>query len=197
MSHESVEVVRKPFSATHSASRTLDERLMLRFPRFFRAVGRLSARLPAKSRLRQAVICRSIGQALDAVNRRDFEAVLPKYHPEIEIRVPPAFLGLGDIEEVYRGREGYQQFYRDWLPAWGDSFRFEPREMIDLGDGRIVALVEIKLRGQGSGIGFERQVAFVWTLDHEARAVREQVFLDWDEALEAVGLSEQDAHADS
>jgi ketosteroid isomerase-like protein len=188
MSQENI--VRKPLSATHSASRTLDERLMLRFPRLFRAVGRLSLRLPAGSRLRRAVIWRSIGQALDAVNRRDFDAVLPKYNPHVEIQVPPAFLGLGDLEPVYRGREGYLQFYRDWLPAWGDSFRFKPRNLIDLGDGRVVALVEIDMRGQGSGIGFEQRVAFLWTLDQEARAVREQVFLDWGEALEAAGLSE-------
>ena len=183
-------VVRKPLPATHSASRTLDERLMLRFPRFFRAVGRLTLRLPTRSRLRQALIWRSVGLGLDAANRRDFDAVVPRYHPNVEIQAPSAFLGIGDIEAVYRGHEGYRQFYRDWLPAWGDSFQFEPRELIDLGDGRLVALVEINVRGQGSGIGFERQVAFVWTLDHEARGLREQVYLGWGEALEAVGLPE-------
>ena len=33
-------------------------------------------------------------------------------------------------------------------------------------------------------------MAFVWTLDHEARGFQEQVYLDWREALEALGLSE-------
>ena len=188
MSQENV--VRKPLSGRHSASRTLDERLMLRFPRRFGAVGRLTLRLPVTSRLRQTLISRSISQALAAVNRRDFEAVLPKYNPAVEIHTPPTFRALGDIEAVYRGREGYLQFYRDWLPAWGGSFRFEPREVIDLGNGQVVALANISFRGQGSGIGFQQRIAFVWTLDHEARVVREQPFLDWAEALEAAGLSE-------
>jgi ketosteroid isomerase-like protein len=188
MSQENI--VRKPLPATHSTSRTLDERLMLRFPRPFRALGRLTLRLPVTSRLRQALISRSISQALDAVNRRDFEAVLPKYNPAVEIHTPPTFRALGDIEAVYRGHEGYLQFYRDWLPAWGGSFRFEPREVIDLGNGQVVALADISFRGQGSGIGFEQKLAFVWTLDQEARTVLEQPFLDWAEALEAVGLSE-------
>jgi ketosteroid isomerase-like protein len=182
--------VRKPLRATHSASRTRDERLMLRFPRLFRAVGRLTLRLPARSRLRQTLISRSILQALDAVNRRDFDAVLPKYHPEVEIEVSPAILGLGDIEPVYRGREGYQQFYRDWLPAWGDGFRFKPQELIDLGDSRLVALVKADFRGQGSGVELKGHVSFLWTLDQEGRVIREQNFVNWAEALEAAGLSE-------
>jgi ketosteroid isomerase-like protein len=188
MSHENI--VRKPLPDTRSASRTFDERLMLRFPRLSLAVGRFVLRLPARSRLRQTVIWRYVGQGFAAVNRRDFEAVLPKYNPRVEINVTPAILGLGDIEPTYRGREGYMQLYRDWLPAWGDGFRFKPRELIDLGDGRFVALVQADLHGQQSGIELERQIGFVWTLDDEARVVQEQNFLDWDEALEAVGLSE-------
>src|SRR5204862_4087620 len=161
-------IVRKPLPATHSASRTLDERLMLRLPRFFRAVGRLPLRLPVTSRLRQTLIARSISQALDAVNRRDFEAVLPKYNPAVEIHTPPTLRALGDIEPVYRGREGYLQFYRDWLPAWGGSFRFEPREVIDLGNGQVVALANISFRGQGNGIGFGQKIDFLCKIDLDA-----------------------------
>ena len=163
---------------------------MLRFPRLFRALGRFTVRLPPSSRLRQALIWRSVDQALDAVNRRDFNAVVPKYHPDVEIQVAPGILGLGDIEPTYRGREGYLQFYRDWLPAWGDGFRFKPRELIDVGDGRFVGLVEADLRGQQSGIGLERRIGFVWTLDHEGLVIQEQNVLGWGEALKAAGLSE-------
>jgi ketosteroid isomerase-like protein len=189
--------VRKPLSGAHNTSRTFEERLMLRFPGLFRVIGRVTLRRPVTSRLRQRLISRSISQGLAAVNRRDFDAVLPKYNPAVEIRTPPTFHALGDIQPVYRGREGYLQLYRDWLPAWGDSFHFEPREVIDLGTNQLVALVEVNFRGQGSGIGFEQKMAFVWTLDNEARSVLEQLFLDWGEALEAVGLSEHDAHAES
>ena len=176
MSQETI--IRKPLSATHSASRTLEERLMLRFPRLFGAVGRLTRRLPAKSRLRQTLIWRSVNLAFGAVNRRDFDAVVPRYHPDVEIHVSPAILGLGDIEPVYRGREGYRQFYRDWLPAWGGGFQFKPQELIDLGDDRLVALVKADFRGQGSGVGLEGNVSFLWTLDQQGRVIREENFLN-------------------
>ena len=50
---------------------------MLRFPRLFAAVGRLTRRLPAVSRLRQTLIWRSVNLGFGAVNRRDFDAVVP------------------------------------------------------------------------------------------------------------------------
>jgi hypothetical protein len=124
------EIVRKPLSASHRASRTLDERLIVRFPGLLRAVGRLVFRLSPKSRLRQAVIWRSISQGFGAVNRRDFAAVLPRYHPYVEIRLAPQFRAL-DQEAVYRGREGYLRIYRELLPAFGGGLRLEPRELID------------------------------------------------------------------
>ena len=67
--------------------------------------------------------------------------------------------------------------------------KFKPQELIDLGDGRLVALVKADFRGQGSGVGLEGQVSFLWTLDQEGRVIREENFLG-NEALEAAGLSE-------
>ena len=188
MSQENV--VRMPLSAREGAGRTFDERLAMRFPRAFRAVGRLCLRLSPKSRIRQGLIRRSAGQGLGAANRRDFDAVLPKYHPDVEIQVDPVLLGLGDIQASYRGHQGYRQLYDDWLPAWGDGFQFRPQELIDLGDGRLLALMGWSARGQSSGIELSEQVAMLWTLDDEARVLREQHYFDWAVALEAVGLRE-------
>jgi ketosteroid isomerase-like protein len=188
MSRENV--VRKPLSAREGAGRAFDERLALRFPRAFRALGRLCLRLSTKSRIRQALIWRSVAQGLGAANRRDFDAVLPRYHPDVEIQVDPVLLGLGDIRASYRGHQGYRQLYDDWLPAWGDGFQFRPQELIDLGDGRLLALMGWSARGQSSGIELSEQVAMLWTLDDEARVLRERHFFDWAEALEAVGLRE-------
>ena len=184
-------IVRKPLSASRRASRSFDERLIVRFPWLFRAVGRLVFRLPPKSRLRQAVIWRSISQGFGAVNRRDFAAVLQRYRPDVEIRLAPEFQAL-DLESVYRGREGYLQIYREYLPAFGDGFRLEPRELIDLGDGRFVGLAEIDLRGERSGVELGQRIAYLWMVDDDGTVVVEEQFSDWDRALQAVGLSQQE-----
>jgi ketosteroid isomerase-like protein len=162
----------------------------LRFPRVFRALGRLCLRMPTKSRIRQALIWRSVAQGLGAANRRDFDAVLPRYNPDAEIQVDPALLGLGDIDATYRGHQGYRRLYEAWLPAWGDGFQFRPHELIDLGDGRLLALMGWSARGQQSGVEVSEQVAMLWTLDGDARVLRERHYFDLAEALEAVGLRE-------
>lgn len=131
-----------------------------------------------------------MSQGFDAVNRRDFAAILARYHPDAEIRVFRELRGVGDLQPVYRGHEGIRQYYRDWLPAWGDGFRFEPRELVDLGGSRLVALVDVVLRGQSSGIEFAGRSAFLWTLDDQGRVRLEEQHADWEEALAAAGLRE-------
>ena len=185
MSRENV--VRAPFTVRNGGRRTLDERLALRFPGVFRALGRWTLRLPL--RLRRLAISRQVGQGFGAANRRDFDAVVPRYHPDVEITVADELLGLGDIEPTYRGHDGYRKIYSDWLPAWGDSFRFEGGELIVV-DNQLVALVKIRMRGEGSGVEIARPLAFRWTLDQDARIVHEHQYLAWSDALEAVGLRE-------
>ena len=50
--------------------------------------------------------------------------------------------------------------------------------------------------GKESGVETTRPLAFVFRL-RDGRIVRGESYLDVSEALDAVGLSEQDAHADS
>ncbi len=68
MSREKVEIVRKPLRVRQRSSRTLDERLFLRFPRLFAANARLIGQLPPRSRLRQAFVWRAWRLALEAYN---------------------------------------------------------------------------------------------------------------------------------
>jgi hypothetical protein len=65
----------------------------------------------------------------------------------------------------------------------------------DLGD---VTVAAVHLRGQGAG-GDTPTEATEWHAVRwrDGKCVWWRTFSTWDEALEAVGLSEQDAHADS
>ena len=72
-----------------------------------------------------------------------------------------------------------------------EDFHFEPEKFVEAGDN-VVALLRARGRGKGSGIVVERPVAHVWTF-RDGEPVRVQIYLDRAQAMEAVGVSEQDA----
>jgi len=67
-------------------------------------------------------------RALEAFRRRDNEAALAFYDPDIEIR------GILD-DRVYRGLDGVREYFREWLSVW-DEFISEVDEWIDARRGR-------------------------------------------------------------
>jgi ketosteroid isomerase-like protein len=82
------------------------------------------------------------------------------------------------------------------LSAWRD-LQFEIQDVRDAGD-EVVALIH-KQRQVGRHSGIETEMApygIVFTI-HGGKVVRWHFYSDQVSALEAVGLSEQDAHADS
>jgi len=73
---------------------------------------------------------------------------------------------------------------------------WRPQRVIDLGDERYLVLLLPKGTGAGSGVVLETEVAHL-IQQRDGKTIRLDTFVGWTEALEAVGLSEQDAHADS
>lgn len=181
--------VRTPLSLHDRSRRTLDQRLMVRFPRLFRVLAALVGRLSPRSRTRRMLVARSARLGMEAFNRRDLDVVLVAYHPQAEFHPPRELSEMGILAPSYRGSDGYRRFVDDWLSAWG-SFRWDPHQLIDLGD-RAVVLGEFTGRGEESGVALAQKGALVWTLD-AGIAIREQHYLDHDEALEAAGLREHD-----
>jgi ketosteroid isomerase-like protein len=187
MSEEHAEVVRKPLRVRERSSRTLDQRLAIRFPKYPRIVSRLVSRLPPRSRLRQAALWRTSRLGIEAFNRQDFEAVLVNYHPGFEFCPPRELADLGIVDPSYRGHAGYLRFMSSWFGAWG-AFRFEPQELIDLGD-RAVILAKMAGRGGGSGVVVDQRFAAVYD-QRDGMVIRQQDYFEPAEALEAVGLHE-------
>jgi ketosteroid isomerase-like protein len=129
--------------------------------------------------------CRSI----DAINRRDLSAYLALMDDEIE-----AVSRLSAIEGNHRGHEGIRRWWETLFDTWPD---FTVR-VLDLRAISGVTLGTVHLTGRGAGsdvpvewtvwaVGRWKGSKCVWWGNFRTRA----------EALEAVGLSEQDAHADS
>ena len=79
-------VVRKPLRIRGRASRTLDQRISIRFPWLAAASFRVIARLPPTSRLRQAALWRAMRLAMEAYNRGDLAAVAVGFHRDLEYR---------------------------------------------------------------------------------------------------------------
>jgi ketosteroid isomerase-like protein len=69
------------------------------------------------------------------------------------------------------------------------DFRFEPEELADLGDGRVVVIGRQKGSGLSSGAAFDTDWAVLITLS-AGLVSREQFFFDRAEALAAAGLPE-------
>ena len=112
-------------------------------------------------------------------------------HPDAEL-VPPAI--YPDTEPSYIGFEGMQRWFRQLDEMW-DDWGFEAERFFDVGD-RVVVFVRVSATGTQSQAAITVSSAHVFTL-RAGRIALFQIFLDRQEALEAVGLSEQDAHADS
>jgi uncharacterized protein len=125
-----------------------------------------------------------VRQALEKWNRGDYEPTLEALDPEIEWQVPP---GIVIGQEVYRGREEVQRGFAEWLAAW-DTYRFEPKEMLDHGDHVLVGGMQIG-RGRGSGVEVRLSTFSVFTL-RDGKVTRHRAFRDRTDALEAAGLRE-------
>ena len=188
MSQENVEFVRKPLRVRAQSSRTLDQRLALRFPWLGDANVRLIDRLRPRSRLRQAVVWRAARLAVEAYNRRDLDANLIGFPPELEYHPARDIVEAGLVEPCYRGPKGYRQYVAAWTEVWGKSDYLERVEVIDTGD-RIVLLASAPMRAQGSGVPLTESYALLSTFK-DGRAVRIDEYFNHAEALEAVGLSE-------
>jgi ketosteroid isomerase-like protein len=130
-------------------------------------------------------ICRRVAELLGGDNpTASVHAALEYVDPEI---VFDSAIVSGAEGGTYRGHEGL----RAWAAASEAAFeelRATPEEFRDLGD-RVLMLGRVVVRGRGSGVPVESQVAFLTTV-RGGRIVYAKGFLDWSEALEAAGLSE-------
>ena len=95
---------------------------------------------------------------------------------------------------TYRGHAGVRRYMEDWLGDF-DSLGLDFEEIIDEGQQLVITQCA-RATGKGSGAKTELHYAAAYRLE-QGKIVEIREFRTKAEALEAVGLSEQDAHADS
>jgi len=95
---------------------------------------------------------------------------------------------------IYRGHRGVHESFERWLDQW-DDYGAEAERFIDCGDDVLVVAREHG-RGARSGATVSSRIFYVLTF-RDGKILRYREFYDEAAALEAAGLSEQNAHADS
>jgi ketosteroid isomerase-like protein len=125
-----------------------------------------------------------VRQSFDAYNRGDLEGVLETFAPEFELRPSGRF---GDTAPVYRGRQGWVDFWNTFQAAW-EQIAISIERVEDLGH-RVLTLGTWHGKGRGSGVAVEAEGAWLHTLK-DGLIVDLRAFANWDEALKAAGVSE-------
>jgi ketosteroid isomerase-like protein len=179
-------VVRRRVPLREGKGRAFEQRLIARVPWLAAPALRLVAKLPPSSRLRQALLWRGVRLSAEAFNRRDLDALVPTRDPDFEFHPPREGVESGFFEPSYRGAEGYSRYVSELSDVWGADIRIESLELIDLGD-RLVLLFDVPVRARASGVPLTGKLASVATLAN-GRVIRQQDYLDHDEAVQAVGL---------
>jgi ketosteroid isomerase-like protein len=105
------------------------------------------------------------------------EAAGQSWAPDIEWDMrPTGFPGFG----LYRGREQAKAFLSDWVGSF-DTYDIEVEQVLDGGDGRVLAIVVQRGRASGSEVEVEMRFAQVYTVRAET-ITRVETFLNVDEA---------------
>jgi ketosteroid isomerase-like protein len=124
----------------------------------------------------------------DAFNGGDWDAMVKDAAPGFELDLSRA---VGPWRGVF-GRDESRRFVGELAEYW-ESVRLEPQEFIEAGD---LVMVPWAMHGRGrGGIELVAHATFVWTI-RDGAIERISLYQEREEALEAVGLSEQDAHAE-
>jgi ketosteroid isomerase-like protein len=126
---------------------------------------------------------------IDAYNREDWDAFFKDAGPGCEMDFSRAIGPWRGVFGLDQARRVVGEFRETW-----ESARAEPHEFIEAGDLVVVPLTQ-HVKGRG-GIEAVVRGAFVWTIRNGA-IERVTMYQERRDAPEDLGLSEQDAHAES
>jgi ketosteroid isomerase-like protein len=121
-------------------------------------------------------------EALDAYNAMDVQRVLSFLDPECEMLMLRSLLD----GTPYHGHTAALQFFRDMADEW-TSWRIEPEEFRDLGEGRVLLLANFKGRARASGNEVSSPAA--WLIELRGELIYHvRAFTDRAASLEYLGL---------
>jgi ketosteroid isomerase-like protein len=118
---------------------------------------------------------------IEAYNRRDFDAAVANFDPDIEWVLPAR-----QSSDSCRGPDEVKRFW-EGIDETFEELRLEPQEWIDAGD-RVATRLRHHGQGKGSGIEINTELYHQVATFRDGRMVRIEYFAEWAEALEAAGV---------
>ena len=131
-----------------------------------------------------------VRDVLNAFNRADLETPAKHFAPDVSWHDQRELPGA----RIHHGLDAVGRHLRSTMEDM-DDYHAEVKAIRDLGDQVMISAM-VSARGRLSGVPVERETFTVMTLGCK-RITQVEIFGSEAEALEAVGLSEQDAHTDS
>ncbi len=116
---------------------------------------------------------------MDASNAGDLDAMLALIAPDFEMSEAASLPGA----VVVSGADGLRRYVRGWERNWSEA-DWRAEETTDLGEGRILVMATLALRGLRSAIDVERRFAYVFTI-RDGRLLRQDGFDTREQALAA------------
>lgn len=132
-----------------------------------------------------------VRRAIDSVNRGDFR-LTKDTDDDFEMDWSNS---IGPLSGVYRGPEQVNEVLKSFREAW-ENWQWEPQEMFDLDRDQVLVVNRVRMRGRASQVDVQAMGAQVWTI-RNGKLESVKLCQSKADALEAVGLSEHDVHADS
>ena len=130
-----------------------------------------------------------IRAVFEAWNAGDMDALRELHDPDVVQRPPKGWPEPGP----FVGREANMRQFEQLRDTWVSDTVKPISAPIDIADH---VLVRYRWRGMGEGPESNIELTALYTV-RNGKILYQEFFWDHAEALEAVGLSEQDAHADS
>jgi ketosteroid isomerase-like protein len=124
-----------------------------------------------------------VREAVEAINRGDFDAPLDRAHPDLEWQTLDTFPDAG----TYRGREGVRTFFQTWLDTF-TGFRLHLEKCVPVDEYRVLAMLRVSGEGAESGVAVESPPFFQLLEYREGLLIRARMFQTERQALEAAGL---------
>ncbi len=125
----------------------------------------------------------TVERAITAINERDIDGYLAWCTEDIQLRTP-----VSPVAGVYEGADGIRRFFADIEDA-GPDFRLDLERLEGVSAERVLAFLRVTVHGRASGLPTPAETGNVYEFE-EGKIRRIQIFIDREEALEAVGLSE-------
>ena len=125
-----------------------------------------------------------VRRIIELFNRKDIARVMDAVADDFELDWSNS---IGPLKGVYKGREGALELWESFLDAW-DEIRWDPQEIIEVDEARVILVNHVRMRGGGSGVDVEATAAQLWTIaDGKGRSV--MLYQSKAEALAAAQLA--------